>query len=63
MQPEDTCLHEKMVAGITKLHETGIKDIRSEDKLNIARFFILFRIKYFKRYPTDAYKRTIARNI
>jgi hypothetical protein len=38
MRPEDTCLYEKMMAGITKLQDFGLKDLRTEDKINIARY-------------------------
>lgn len=37
MRPEDTCLHEKMITGISKLYEMGLRDLRTEDKINIAR--------------------------
>ena len=69
MQPEDACLYEKMIAGTTKLIEFGLKDLRTEDKINIARFllyfkdkYLIFRIKYFKKM-NEAYYRAIARVI
>jgi hypothetical protein len=57
MRPEDTCLHEKMVTGISRLQALGLKDLRTDDKINIAR------IKYFKRYHDNHFKRAVARNI
>ena len=41
MTPEDTCLYEKMISGSTKLLEFGLKDLRTEDKINIARLIKL----------------------
>jgi hypothetical protein len=45
MIPEETCLYERMRAGISKLKDIGILELRSEDKINLAR------IKLFKTFP------------
>jgi hypothetical protein len=57
MIPEETCLYERMRAGISKLKDIGVTELRSEDKINLAR------IKLFKNFPQDARKKAITRFI